>query len=899
MRGMARLGRALSGIAGSDVLRRFQRNRPAMIGLGMVALLAIFAIAGPWVIPHDPNASDFSLARDAMGAPPGPSSAHLLGTDALFRDLLARLAYGARISLLVALSATVMSTTVGALVGVAAGLTAGGRFALVDAALMRAVDVLLALPFLLFVTAIGVAVGSADIGTVLLVLGLTSWAGTARLIRAKTMQVRELDFVTAARALGAGPRRIIGSHILPNVAGTLVVVATMSVAQMILAESVLSYLGMGVAPPRATWGRMLQESQHFLDIRPGLVAVPGFAILFAALAWSRVGDGLRDAMDPKSAASLPPSRRLPFDLLMAVAAALVFAIAPARRAALNPPIGSEPPVDRPVRGGILRVATHVNVRTLDPAIAYDEAATPIEELLFARLVTWDSEGRVVPDLAREVTTSTDGRTVTFVLRDGLRFHDGSELSARDVKRSIERSLHPKTPCPAASYYAMIEGFEAFHAGRAAELTGVRAVGDRTIAINLTGPDATFLPLMTLAFMAPVCPSAGAHVESQSPARPCGAGPFRLDAWNPDESLRLVRHEGYYKPGLPYLDAIEWATRVPASTQRFKLEEGQLDYIRDLTGTDTALFTADPAWSQRGRWFTKPTTNALFLNTELAPFNDRAMRRAVAFAVDPSVLPKIKLDVAETDRVLPVSVPGPDRSAPMRRHDPALALAEMARAGYAFDPVTRKGGYPREIELLTIAGTFEQQVAEVVQQQLARVGIRIRLRLVSFATYLTEVARRRTAVMGTTGWNADYPDAANFFEPNLSSKAIQDEGSQNYAFLSNAELDRVLDLAHTEQDTARRLDLYAKAEAIVRDEAPWIPMYSVRILELWQPYVRGYRRHPVLQQQFSEVWLDPAARSTAAFATNNRPPALAWIPFGGPDRRAAPGRLRGTRSWGTR
>lgn len=878
----------LSKLLGEEAAIRFRRDRAAMFGLGVVGLLVVFAIAGPWLIPYDPNASDFSLVRGATRARVGePSAAHWLGTDAIFRDVLSRLAHGARVSLAVAVLATIMSAALGAIIGVTSGSLAGTRLRAVDTALMRVVDVLLALPFLLFVTAIGVAVGRADVGTILLVLGLTSWAGTARLIRAKTLQIRELDFVIASRALGAGALHVARRHILPNIAGTLLVVATLSVGQMILAEAVLGYLTVGVQPPRATWGRMLHESEQYLGTRPLLVMVPGFAILLAVLGVSRVGEGLRDALDPRAGRALSAGRKLPFDLLIAAAALLLVSFAPRPR--LSPPIGVEPDVDQPVRGGVLHVATAFNVRSLDPALAYDEGALPLEELLFARLVTFSSDGQIEPDLARDVVSSEDGLRYSFRLRDGLRFHDGSELRAADVKRSIERSLHSKSGCPAASSYAMIRGFDAFHSGKAEHLEGVRVASEQEIEITLDQPDATFLPLMTLAFMAPVCPAAGPFADARNQEKPCGAGPFRLEAWEPDEGVRLARFEAYHRPGLPYLDGIDWQLGVRWSTQRYAFEEGKLDYIRELSGTDTALFRADPAWSERGRWVAKPSTQALFLNTELAPFNDRAMRRAAAFALDPSVLERVSPTVIALDRVLPESIPGPERSTPMRRHSKDLALAEMARAGYPFDPVTGKGGYPREIELVTIPGTFEQQAAEIFQQQLARVGIRVRLRLVSYPTYLAEVARRRTVAMGTTGWTADFPDASNFFEPTLSSSSIQNEGSQNYAFFSSHELDRVLASAHREQNKARRFDLYAKAEALVRDEAPWIPTYGTRALVLWHPYLRGYAPNPLVPERFTGVWLDPAARSRGSSRSGQRASAILDAPFGAVGARGASGR----------
>ncbi|WP_437767606.1 ABC transporter substrate-binding protein [Sorangium sp. So ce281] len=859
-RGAARAARrAGRAVLGEDAARRFLGDRSALLGLGIVALLSLFAAVGPAVIPHDPNASDFTLARDASGAPPGPSAAHWLGTDPLFRDLLARLAHGARLSLGIALASTALATGLGALVGVTAGMAAGTRADALDGALMRLVDVILALPYLLFVTAIGVAVGRADVGTILLVLGLTGWTGAARVVRAKTAELAQRDFVASARALGAGPLHIVRRHVLPNVGGTLLALATISAGQMILAEAALGYLGVGAQPPTASWGRMLHEAEPYLGARPLLVAAPGFAIVLAVLGFHRASEGLRDALDPAGAA-LPRGRRLPVDLLVAGAALLLLSGGSA--GGVRAPLGGEPAPGAPVRGGTLRLATTVNARALDPAIAYDELSSTVAELVFARLVTWDQGGRITPDLARAIEVQRGGRTYVFTLREGVRFHDGAELRAADVKRSIERTLHPRTPSPGASQYDMIEGFAEYHAGAAPHLAGVRVLGDHAVAIDLRAPDATFLPLMTLAFMAPVCPSSGAAVDAASPPPPCGAGPFRVARWDQDGSIGLARHEGYFRPGLPYLDAITWQTGVRATTQRYKFEEGELDVLRDLTAIDAAAYRAAPGWEGQRRWVTRNRTNAVFLNTELAPFDQLAVRRAVAFALDPTVLEKVRPDLLALDRVLPPSIPGPPREAPMRQHDLPRALAQMAEAGYPYDPATGRGGYPGVIDYIAVPDTLEQAIGEIVQQQLARIGLRVRLRLVSWATYLAEASRRRAVPMGWVGWQADFPDPASVFEPTLSTRAIRDEGSQNYAFFSDEELDRTLDAAHAEQDRARRLALYDRAERIVRDRAPWVPTYTARQLELWHPYVRGHEGAAALTSRLHEVWLDPSARPGA-------------------------------------
>jgi ABC-type dipeptide/oligopeptide/nickel transport system permease subunit/ABC-type transport system substrate-binding protein len=877
--------------AAHPVLARFWRDRSARLGAILLCAIVLFAIVGPLIIPYDPTISDFTMRRDPIGGPPGPSLSHPLGTDGLFRDLLARLASGARLSLGVASMATALAVSLGTCVGVAAGLAEGGPAWIVDSALMRLVDALLALPFLLFVTAIGAAVGRPDAGTMLLVLGLTGWTGVARIVRDRTREIRRRDFVIAARALGGSTPHVVQRHILPNLQGTLLVVATLSIGQMILAEAVLSYLTLGTQPPAPSWGRMLHEAEPLLRTQLLKVAAPGFAILLTVLATSRVAEGLRDAFEPRGTAwssstmgaalgpaelrphTLRTGRRVPFDLAMAAAVLLLVALA--KPPQLGAPTGVARREAAPQRGGTLRMALTVGLRTLDPALAYDEATTPLVALLFHRLVTWDAEGRVAADLAERFEVSEDGRTYTFTLRQNVRFHDGAELTAADVTRSLERALHPKTPCPGASYYESIRGFEEFRSGKAGHLAGARAQGPHTVVFELTEPDATFLPLLTLGFAAPVCPSMGARVDTQSPALPCGTGPFRLASFEPESALRLVRHEGYHVPGRPYLDAIEWITNVPAHAQRYRFEDGALDMLRELSSADSARFSSDARWAGQYAWIAKKATNGFFMNTEMAPFDSVAVRRAVAFAVDPSVLMKVRVDIEETDRILPASVPGPARSRRMRVHDVGRALEEMAKAGFAFDPKTGKGGYPHAVDYVTVPDSFQQQEAEVYAQQLARIGLRVRLKLMPATSYLAEVSRRKTSPMGWRGWNADFPDPSNFFEPTLSSKAIQDEGSQNVSFFADSEMDRVIAQAHRERSSAARMALFERAEEIVRDQAPWVPATVPRGLEVWQPYVHGYAPHPFLPAQLGEVWIDAAGRSPQASAPSG--PAFGALP----------------------
>jgi ABC-type transport system substrate-binding protein len=600
---------------------------------------------------------------------------------------------------------------------------------------------------------------------------------------------------------------------------------------------------------------MLHEAEPYIATRPALLAAPGFAILLAVLGWNRVADGLRDALDTgdrAEARSVRPPGRTPVDLLLAAAALLLLSLS--SPAPVAPPRGARHDPPAPQMGGIFRGATAHNLRSLDPAIAYDEASGPILQLVFARLVTWDARGEIVGDLASAFTISPDGRTYTFTLRDGARFHDGAPVLARDVARSLERLLHPRTASPAASQYAKILGYEAYHEGRAPHLEGVRVLGERLVAVELAGPDATFLSKLTMSFAAPVCASAGPSA-GRAKRTPCGAGPFQVVSWDADRGVRLSRHEGYGVPGRPYLDGVEWSVGVPSVVQRYRFERGEIDYVTELSGGDRDLFLASPAWAGLGRWIVRPKTEAIFLNTEVPPFDRREIRRAVALAIDPAAAARMRADLVDADRVVPPSIPGPLRDQPMRRHDLPAALDAMARAGFPFDPATGRGGWPSPIDYLTVPDSGDQQVAEVWQQQLARVGLRLRLRLLTFAACEAEAGRRGAAPMGRAGWYADYPDPSNFFEPLLGSAAIQDDGSTNRSFFSDPELDALLARAHSELDPSVRSTLYLRAEEIVRDEAPWIPTHGARAYELWQPYVHGYPPHPVIPQRFADVWID--------------------------------------------
>jgi peptide/nickel transport system permease protein len=275
---------------GKLALQRFLRHRLALLGLVIIGIIAALSVLAPLIAPADPLKVDLAFFRK----PPNP--AHLLGTDSAGRDVLSRLLYAGQVSLRVGLVAALMSTSIGLVLGLLAG-TYGGW---IDAALMRLTDVVLSFPALVVIITVVALIGPS-LETMILAIGLLYWPTACRIVRGLALSVREQDFFIAARALGATTGHVIVRHMLPSVLSPLTVTATFAVAHAILLEAALSFLGLGVRPPQPSWGNMLNEAQSLtiLESMPWLWLPPGLAIAITVLAINFIGDGLRDALDPR------------------------------------------------------------------------------------------------------------------------------------------------------------------------------------------------------------------------------------------------------------------------------------------------------------------------------------------------------------------------------------------------------------------------------------------------------------------------------------------------------------------------------------------------------------------------------------------------------------------------
>lgn len=271
-----------------DAWKRLRKNKLAMLGLSIVILLILIAIIAPFISPYNP------IERIKTDSSLGPSVKHFFGTDLLGRDIFSRVIYGSRISIEVGVIAVGISVIIGLFFGALSGYFGG----ISDAVIMRVADIFFAFPYILGAIAIMTILGPGIVN-IFIAIGILGWASIARIFRSSILIIKNKEYIEAARAMGASNNRIIMKHIFPNSFAPIIVYATMNVGTAIIVEAALSFLGIGVQPPTPAWGKMLADSMSYIDIAPWMMFFPGFAILITVLGFVLLGDGLRDAFDPK------------------------------------------------------------------------------------------------------------------------------------------------------------------------------------------------------------------------------------------------------------------------------------------------------------------------------------------------------------------------------------------------------------------------------------------------------------------------------------------------------------------------------------------------------------------------------------------------------------------------
>lgn len=541
--------------------------------------------------------------------------------------------------------------------------------------------------------------------------------------------------------------------------------------------------------------------------------------------------------------------------------------------------------DEPRRGGTFVFHHESDLRGLDPHKSFDEISGMAIKLLFEGLIDYGRDTmELEPRLAEAMPElSEDGRTYTFRLRRGIRFADseafpngrGREVTAEDVRWSLEHMLDPRTGSPGVGFYALIEGVDAFRAGRASRVSGIRVRDRYTVEITLAHADQTFIYAMAMYFAYPVAREAYERYGTEIARHPVGTGAYVLDYWEPGVEVVFRRNPNFFIEGQPYVDRMVYELNLDRRAAVMRFRNGDLDHIHRLTPADYLKLREMEAWAPYR--VEHPLTNiwGVAMNCQLAPFDDVHVRRAVAFAINRERWRRARANrLLLTGQPIPRSLPGYEAPLPgAQTYDLERAREEMRLAGHP-------NGLDEPVEVWLGEGDTGRAYGELIQQDLRAIGIEVEIKQVAFPVYLQETGKPRTAQMLLTGWSMDYPDPSNFLDILFHSRSIADHDSENKAFYSNPELDRILDAARVERDPELRRSMYREASRVLIEDAPWAFTFSDLSMEMWQPYVRNYRPHPAWPNFYRDVWLD-LPRERWAFGSRPEGPAgrfAAFAPF---------------------
>ncbi len=482
-------------------------------------------------------------------------------------------------------------------------------------------------------------------------------------------------------------------------------------------------------------------------------------------------------------------------------------------------------------GDTLRVAQMAEPTTLDPAQVQDGPTIELLMHVYEGLVQWTPENKLAPALAEKWSTSNGGRTYTFTVREGARFHNGRPVTAQDFLYSLTRSLDPKLASPVAMVYLNdIVGAADYREGKAASVKGLEAPDDRTFRITIDAPKAYFLAKLTYPTAYAVCKEAIEGAGGQvTAAGSIGTGAFRLAEYRRGDRLILEASPDYWE-GAPQLARIERRILLDGGTRHDKFEGGELD-ITDVSMAQYQADVANPELKEKMHVFERPAVYYLALNQKAyPPFKDRRVRQAFAHAVNKAeVLRLVHQDLPRrAEGAVPYGVPGHNPALKGLEYDPEKARRLLAEAGFP-------GGQGLPPLTLSFRASVDdiRNTAVAIQQDLKQnLGVEVRLDETEWATFLK---KRNTGEMPFyfLRWMADYLDPQNFLSTMLHSQAP--ENTLGYA---NPEFDRLCDQADREQDSAKRFALYQRAEKLMVEDAPWVPIYFQKDVELWNPRLKG-------------------------------------------------------------
>ncbi|MGR9356483.1 ABC transporter substrate-binding protein [Rhizobium leguminosarum] len=482
--------------------------------------------------------------------------------------------------------------------------------------------------------------------------------------------------------------------------------------------------------------------------------------------------------------------------------------------------------ETPKQGGDIVVTYKDDITTLDPAIGYDWVNWSMIKSLYSRLMDYaPGTPNPVPSLAESFTVSPDGLTYTFKLHKGVKFSNGREVVASDVKYSIERAVDPKTQGPGAGFFGAIKGFEEETGGKTTTLSGIETPDDSTVIFNLSRPDATFLHVLAINFASVVPKEAVEAAAGDFGKKPVGSGTFILKDWTIGQQLVFERNKDYFVKGVPYIDSFKVEVGQEPLVALLRLQKGEVDIAGD--GIPPAKFLEIKNSADGAQMIVDGEqlhTGYITLNTKVKPFDNVKVRQALNMAINKERITRILNGRATpANQPLPPLMPGYDKSFTGYAYDVAKAKALLAEAGY-----------PDGFETVLYSTNTDPQprIAQAIQQDLAAVGVKAEVRALAQANVISAGGTEGEAPMiwsGGMAWIADFPDPSNFYGPILGCAGAV-PGGWNWSWYCNADLDKRAVAADSMSDPAKaaeRTAAWGKVFTDIMADAPWIPVINER------------------------------------------------------------------------
>ncbi|MBJ3763347.1 ABC transporter substrate-binding protein [Maribius pontilimi] len=487
------------------------------------------------------------------------------------------------------------------------------------------------------------------------------------------------------------------------------------------------------------------------------------------------------------------------------------------------------------QGGEMAVTYQDDVATLDPAIGYDWQNWSMIKSLFDGLMGYEpGTTKLRNELAESVDVSEDGLTHTFTLKDGIKFHNGREIVAEDVKYSLERVTNPETRSPGAGFFGMIAGFDTWNAGEGEGLSGISVIDDKTVEITLSRPDATFGHVMALNFASIVPREAVEEAGEDFGRQPVGSGAFRLAEWTPGQQLVFERFDEYHRAGVPKLDRVSFNIGLEPTVALLRIQNGDADVPGD--GIPPAQFLQvvnDAEYEDQIVEGGQLQTGYITMNTQMAPFDNVDVRKAMNMAINKDrIVQMINNRAVPANQPLPPSMPGYDESYEGYAYDPEAARQMLADAGFP-------DGF--ETELFVMNVDPNPRIAQAIQQDLSEIGVTAEIRSLAQANVIAAGGEADQAPMiwsGGMAWIADFPDPSNFYGPILGCAGAT-PGGWNWSWYCNEEIDaRATEADAMVGDEAAREDAWRQIYVDIMDDAPWVPIFNEQRFTLHSDNVAG-------------------------------------------------------------